>query len=127
MEPRYLIDTNAALDFMGGKFAARAQEVMAAVMDDEINLSVINKIELLGFSRVEPPIEEFVRCANILPMDDAVVDKAIEVRRSCRMKLPDAIVAATALTARLTLLTHNTKDFEKIKGLRLLDLHALER
>jgi predicted nucleic acid-binding protein len=39
--------------------------------------------------------------------------------------MPDAIIAATALVYDLTLITHNTSDFENIANLNLLDLHLL--
>lgn len=53
MGKRYLLDTNTVLDYMGNKLPGKAKKLIAHVIDEEINLSVINKIELLGFSKVE--------------------------------------------------------------------------
>jgi predicted nucleic acid-binding protein len=54
-------------------------------------------------------------------MDNAVVDKTIEIRGLYRIKLPDAIIAATALINSLVLVLHNTKDFKGIESLRVVN------
>jgi hypothetical protein len=75
MGKRYLLDTNTALDYMGNKLPGKAKSALAQIIDDEINLSVINKIELLGFSKVEQDLIDFVNCSNISHMDDDIVIK----------------------------------------------------
>ena len=125
MGKRYLLDTNAVLDFMGNKLPNSANSFIARIIDIEINLSVINKIELLGFLTVEQDLIDFVNCSNILPIDDDVVDRTIEVRRSNKMKLPDAVIAATALHYNLILVTNNTKDFKNIKGVEVINSYDI--
>jgi len=49
----YLIDTNVILDFMGGKLPANSTFFLSQIIDNQINISAINKIELLGFFDVE--------------------------------------------------------------------------
>ncbi len=49
----------------------------------------------------------------------------IEIRRKYKIKLPDAIVAATSLCNHLTLTTRNTKDFERIEELEVINLHEV--
>jgi predicted nucleic acid-binding protein len=121
MGERYLLDTNTVLDYMGNKFTGNAKTTIARIIDFEINLSVINKIELLGFSKVEQDLIDFVNCSNICPMDDEIVEKTIEVRRLYKIKLPDAVIAATALQSNFTLVTNNTKDFKNIEGLEFIN------
>lgn len=121
MGKRYLLDTNTVLDYMGNKLPVKAKNLIAQVIDEEINLSVINKIELLGFSKVEQDLVDFVACSNIHPMDDAIVDKTIEVRRLYKIKLPDAVIAATALQNGLILISRNTKDFKNIPKLEVIE------
>lgn len=121
MGKRYLLDTNTVLDFMGNKLPGKAKNLIAQIIDDEINLSVINKIELLGFSKVEQDLIDFVACSNIHPINDVVVDKTIEIRSLYKIKLPDAIIATTALVNELVIITRNTKDFNKIDGLEVLN------
>lgn len=81
MGKKYLLDTNTVLDYMGNKLSGNAQKALAHIIDDEINLSVINKIELLGFSKVEQDLIDFVSFSNICPMEDALVEKTIEILR----------------------------------------------
>jgi predicted nucleic acid-binding protein len=125
MGKRYLLDTNTVIDYMGNKLTGKAKATLSQIIDDEINISVINKIELLGFSKVEQDLVDFVSCSNICAMDDDVVDKTIEVRRLYKIKLPDAVIAATALQHCLTLVTNNTKDFMGIKGLEVINPYKL--
>jgi predicted nucleic acid-binding protein len=125
MGKRYLLDTNTVLDYMGNKLPGKAKNLIAQIIDDEINLSVINKIELLGFSKVEQDLIDFVACSNIHPIDDIVVDKTIEMRSLYKIKLPDAIIAASALVNELAIITRNTKDFTKIDGLEVLNPYEL--
>ncbi len=125
MGKRYLLDTNTVLDYMGNKLPGNGKKLIAQIIDEEINFSVINKIELLGFSKVEQDLIDFVNCSNIYPMDDTIVDKTIEVRCLYKIKLPDAIIAATALVTELTVITRNTKDFDKIKGLEVLNPYKI--
>ncbi len=118
MGKNYLLDTNAILDFMGNKLPAKACAIFSQIIDDQINISIINKIELLGFSAVEPELIDFVSYSNVFPLDDSIVEKTIEIRRQYKIKLPDAIIAATALQFDFTLLT-NDKDFETVKDLKV--------
>lgn len=111
---------------MGNKLPGKAQIALSQIIDNEINISVINKIELLGFSKVENDLVDFVNCSNIYPMDNDIVDKTIEVRRQYKIKLPDAVIAATALHYSFTLITNNTTDFLNINKLKILNPYELE-
>ncbi len=125
MGTRYLLDTNTVLDYMGNRLPDKAKSLIAKIIDDEINLSVINKIELLGFSGVEQDLVDFVACSNIHPMDNSVVDKTIQLRSLYRIKLPDAIIAASALINNLVLVSRNTKDFKAIENLRVVNPYEM--
>jgi predicted nucleic acid-binding protein len=59
--------------------------------------------------------------AVIYHLTEEVIDKTIQIRRLKRMKLPDAIIAATALVHGLILLSKNTKDFIGIPDLICVD------
>lgn len=119
MGQRYLLDTNVVLDFIGGKFPQKTRKIMFDIIDDDINISVINKIELLGFAKVEKPVEFAVFQSNVFPIEDTVVTQTIEFRKQYKIKLPDAIIAATAIVNNLTLATRNVKDFNKINKLKI--------
>ena len=122
MGTRYLLDTNVVLNFMGRKLPAKSQFLLSEIIDDEINISAISKIELLGFSFVEQTIIDFVSFAEVYPIDDETIDKTIDLRKKYKIKLPDAIIAATAIINNFTLITHNVKDFQKITELQICSL-----
>jgi len=44
MGKKFLIDTNTVLDYMGNKLSGKAKKFVSQIIDEEINLSVINKI-----------------------------------------------------------------------------------
>jgi len=121
MGKKYLLDTNTVIDYMGNKLPESAKKELAKIIDDEINLSVINKIELLGFAKVDQEFIDFVNFSNIYQLDEDITELTIELRKKYRIKLPDAIVAATAIHHGFTLVTNNTSDFDKIKSIKLLN------
>ena len=52
-----------------------------------------------------------------------IIEKTIEIRKSYRIKLPDAIIAATAFVHNLTLLTRNISDYKNIEELSVINPH----
>jgi hypothetical protein len=89
MGERYLIDTNSVSDYFGAKFPAKGMEFMHSVVNQTPLLSVMTRIELLGY--VSPIIEQL---RSFVGYD-------------------------------LTLITHNTSDFEGIPSLRIVDPYLL--
>lgn len=91
-------------------------------------ISPINQIELLGYNGPAKDlvlIEEFIRGSEIIPLDETVVAECILVRRSKKIKLPDAILAATAIVLGLTIITRNETDFKGLAGVKVINLHKL--
>lgn len=88
-------------------------------------VSAVSYVEVLGYSRLSEDerrhFEAFFASATILPISDAVLDAAVGVRRTRKMPLGDALTAGTALVHGLTLVTRNTKDFDWVPGLSLLN------
>jgi len=123
MGKRFLIDTNVVIDFSHGIFSENSKKFVANILNNEPIISAITKIELLGFSFVPSQIESFVRYASIIGVNDSVIEKTIEIRKHCRIKLPDAIIAATALVHNLTLLTRNIADFKNVQNLSVINPH----
>jgi len=119
MGTKYILDTNVVLDFMGKNFPENIQNTLAEIIDEELNISLITKIELLGFSDTNQNLEDFVSCANVLALNDNIVNKTIELRRKHKKKLPDTIIAATAIIHNLTLATRNISDFKNIENLSI--------
>jgi len=81
--------------------------------------------EVLGFRGLEDidahHFEQLFATMTNHPFSAAVRDKVVELRKTIAIQLPDAIIAATAITNKLTLWTHNIDDFKAIPGLNLFD------
>ena len=125
MATGFLIDSNIIIDFSAKKLAGKQNEYVAEIIDNFPQISVINKIELLGFEVVPPQIKLFIDQVSIIGLDDEVVDLTIALRKEYKIKLPDAIIAATALANDLTIVTNNIKDFSNISGLQLINPYSI--
>ncbi|TAF75625.1 MAG: type II toxin-antitoxin system VapC family toxin [Bacteroidetes bacterium] len=123
-QPNYLIDTNIVIDYLGKKIPTLGMSFMNNVIDNTPCLSVVSKIEILGYNAPKEHyklLTDFMDDSTVLDLNSFVVDESIEIRKKYKTKLPDAIIAATALVFDLTLITRNTKDFDSIQGLKLID------
>ena len=125
MEQKYLLDTNVVLDFMGKKLPDKSMVLLSKIIDNQINISAINKMELLGFDHVEQDLIAFVNFSKVYYIDDEVIEQTVALRRKYKIKLPDAIIAATAIVNDLTLISHNFKDFQKITELQFLNSYNI--
>lgn len=118
----YLVDTNVVIGYLDNKLPVRGMQFMNEIIDNVPNLSVITKIEVLRFNTsVESYkiLEDFINESNVFDLDELVVKSTITICKSNRIKLPDAIIAATALVYDLNLITRNISDFRNIGNLKL--------
>ena len=87
--------------------------------------SVITEIELLSWRAATDNdmliLQNFIADSLIIELETSIKMKAAELRRNHKIKLPDAIIAATALVYDLILLTRNISDFKDIDGLKLIN------
>lgn len=113
----YLIDSNILIKYAVADNAS-ANAFILTVLESGFQISVITRIEVLSKNS---QLQEFISEATILPLLEEVIIKTIEIRQKHKIKLPDAIIAATAIVNNLKLLTHNTKDFNNIKELTIVD------
>jgi len=127
-QPGYLIDTNSVIDFLGNKLPASGMDFMKSVIDVVPNVSIITKIEVLGFKSPEEhynTLTNFINDATVLDLTNNIVEVCIDIRKEHKTKLPDAIIAATALVYDLVLITRNIPDFKNIEGLKVIDPHGI--
>ncbi|BAU54611.1 type II toxin-antitoxin system VapC family toxin [Mucilaginibacter gotjawali] len=126
MEQRYLTDTNTIIDYLENKLPVSSIRLLDNI---PIQLSVISRIELLGWQKASDQqikiLTGFIAASTVFNLEEDIILQSIEIRKRYRVKLPDAIIAATALTNKLNLLTRNIKDFEKIDGLICTDPYLL--
>ncbi|MFQ3576789.1 MAG: type II toxin-antitoxin system VapC family toxin [Cytophagales bacterium] len=126
MEQRYLIDTNVIIDNFGNKLPEKAKTLIYSI---ELTISAVTKIEILGWKDATKeqlkPLYEFMEIVNILPINEAVIEKTIAIRQTKKIALGDAIIAATALVYDLIVISRNTSDFKNIEGLKVVDPYNL--
>ncbi|MDP2862714.1 MAG: type II toxin-antitoxin system VapC family toxin [Desulfobacterales bacterium] len=125
---RYLIDTNVWIDALSGKLAASAF-LKFSVQASWAGYSAITRLELLGYPGLkyeeELKINELLNAFTEIAVDSNIIDKAIFIRKGIRIKVPDAIIAATALEKNCSLVTRNVEDFKGIIDLDVIDPHAI--
>lgn len=105
-----LYDTNILIDFLNGIGAARTECEQCA----DRAISIVTWIEVMAGA--EPGSEEastrrFLSRYRLLQISRPVAEQTAKIRRTMRIKLPDAIILATAWTTGRTLVTRNTRDF----------------
>ena len=128
MGKKYLIDSNVIIDYTSNLLSREGFEFIENILNNDFNISVIVKIEVLGYDGEKTKmdlLEKFLGLANILPLDSFVTMKTIELRKNYKLKLGDAIIAATALVYNLKIITRNTTDFKLIEGIHTINLYEL--
>jgi predicted nucleic acid-binding protein len=123
MAKGYLIDSNIIIDFSANLIPKKGRLLLSKCLDEEPTISIITKIELLGFHSVTQEVKDMISASLIIGLTDDIVNQTIQLRKQYKIKLPDAIIAATAMTMNFVLLSRNTSDFNKIEGLNHLDLY----
>jgi predicted nucleic acid-binding protein len=105
----YLLDTNFILGML--KSTPEVTQALQASNPaaSQCAYSAVTRMELLGFPGITADEDALIRSRlgrfRYLPIDLAVEDRAIQLRRARRIKLPDALIAASALCHGLQLLT----------------------
>ncbi len=126
MGRQYLMDSNTVIDFLGDKLPPTTVAFLENITPI---ISVITRIEVLGWFNVLPEqitaLSAYMEEVTILPLEELVILKTIELRQNYHIKTPDAIIAATALVQNFTLISRNLSDFKNIDGLDTIDPYAI--
>ncbi|HSF32794.1 MAG TPA: type II toxin-antitoxin system VapC family toxin [Candidatus Tectomicrobia bacterium] len=90
-------------------------------------ISVMSRIEVLGYPQTVDQLQQAMQLLAYfeeIPLHEAVVQRTITLRQQYRIRLPDALIAATALDLGFPLVTRNTQDFQAINDLIMLNPFA---
>ena len=125
---KYLWDTNTAIYYLQQQFPSSAEQFIDSTLSGSgPAISAITEIELLCWKNAtEKDLEvlhNFINDSLVFELEKDIKFKAADIRKAHKIKLPDAIIAATALIHDLTLLTKNVNDFKNIGGLNLINPH----
>jgi len=96
---RLLLDTNTIIDFLKQK--DNAFDLPSLYSEHDCFVSVIVKLELLKYPGITPSeeyaVNEFLRLVPIIPLNETIENETIALSRSTKLRLPDAIIGATAI------------------------------
>ena len=107
-----LVDTDIFIDHLRG-----AAELKPA--RHRLHYSVITRAELFAGNTATALTTRLLAPFREITVDRAIAERAGRVSREFGLRIPDALIAATALERGMQLSTRNTKDFETVRGLRL--------
>lgn len=117
----YLVDSNLIIYSSQSKFSYLRPMLLRA----EATISEISRLETLGYHKMTPKDERYFKSlfalSVVLDIDSVTINKAIDLRKTRKMSVADAIIAATALLNDCELYSHNVQDFNWIEGLRIVD------
>lgn len=123
-----IIDTNILIYHLAGALTDQAEAVLEDALEGSSYISVITRIELLGWRKHSPDslkaAEALLQLVSEIPLHEEIIRLCISLRQNDSIKLPDAIIAATARHAKVPLMTRNTADFERVPGLQMVDPFA---
>lgn len=113
------LDTNAFIYFFEGR--SKVTDLVAQA--PAVYFSVISEIELLSAGHLTEPetgqIKEFLSLCQRIDLAPEVVEQTVAIRRTYQFKIPDAIIAASALSLNIPLISADT-DFRKVNDLVLI-------
>jgi predicted nucleic acid-binding protein len=108
----YLVDTNIIIYYLEGEQAAVS---FLRTHRGKLAISSITWMETLSYpfsSEEEQIVRAFLQELRLIEISSPVMELSVEIRRTKKMKLPDAIIAASAIHHDLILVTRNIKDFK---------------
>ncbi len=107
-----LLDTDIFIDHLRGAVELKPGS-------HRLYYSVVTRAELFAGSSATAKLSQLLGPFKELPVDREVAERAGRIKSETQIRLPDALIAATALSHGLFLATRNRRDFVAVRGLRL--------
>ncbi len=129
---KYLWDTNTVVHYLQKNLPEREEKLMSNILNNhQPAISIITEIELLCWKAASENdiaiINDFISDSMVYQLDQNIKLKTIDIRKKYRLKLPDAIIAASALANNHILITNDISDFNKIYKLKVIDPFKLSK
>lgn len=112
----FLVDTDVFVDHLRG---ARRFEPKS----HRVHYSVVTRAELVAGNTATDPVNILLAAFRELSVERLVAERAGRLRRETGIRLPDALIAATAIEHRLSLFTRNWANFDRVPGLRIREIN----
>ncbi|MFH1761552.1 MAG: type II toxin-antitoxin system VapC family toxin [bacterium] len=120
-----VLDSNIVLYYLNAALDKKVRQFVDQTVLEGTSISIITRIEVLGFQghtdNKYKVAKELLNQFAEYSLNNDIVKKTISLRRQYSIKIPDAIIAATALNIGFSLITRNVKDFKKIKDLKIIN------
>ena len=119
-----VFDSNILIYHLNDQLPLAVRAQVDDWIQDGVSISVITRIEILGYRHTADSMLQAMRLLATLdevPLHEAVVQQTITLRQQHRIRLPDAVIAATALHLGFPLVTRNEQDFQGIDGLTVVN------
>lgn len=122
----HLWDTNTVIYYLQQQLPPAGERLIDDLLKQEQPaISTITEIELLCWKTATEKdiivMQNFIDDALVIELEQSIKLKTAELRKAYRIKLPDAIIAATAVTYGFKLVTRNISDFKNIPNLELIN------
>ena len=104
-----LFDTNILVDYLNAVPQARTE--LKRYTDRAVSIITWMEVMVGANSDVEVATRSFLSTFDVIALDGEIAERAVSLRRAHHIKLPDAIIWATAQTQAMLLVTRNTRDF----------------
>lgn len=125
MAEKYLIDTSAIIKYINETLSTEGLVFMDETIEKESTISFISEIELQVWNPPNPQdikiYQSFISGSNVTGISPEIINETIQIRKNHKLRMPDAIIAATAIVNGLTLIADNDNDFDKVTGLGLIN------
>jgi len=125
LSSNYLLDTNIFIYYFNGDLIV--QPIFSEIASGNATglYCPVSWVELLCYPDLSEAeanqIRAFLRSLTCVALTEAVLDRAAQIRRDYRERLPDAMIAACAIETDSILVTRNVEDFQRINRLNLFN------
>ncbi len=122
----HTLDTNAIIYYLKGEVSVIPTLENIFSQSLPVYISTVTEVELFSFSSLSNSemmqIEKLLQTLSIVSLDSRLARLSGIIRSRYGLKLPDSVIAATALFTGSTIVTRNAKDFRKIPNLPILQI-----
>lgn len=125
MVTQFLFDTNTIIDFQSQAIPNSGLSFISEIINKDFTVSFVSYIEFLGYKNVTKEMEDFISLATIIEINPTLIKQTIDLRKKYKIKLPDAIIAATAIVYNQTLISRNINDFKNIELLKVINPYQI--
>ncbi len=122
---KLLVDTSLIIDFLRRK--DKANSLLYQLADEDLSVSIITHTELYAGKSVwendgaKEILKKVLSGMTLISLNEKISQKAGYIKSYTDISLIDAIIAATALVNNMAVVTLNIKDFEIVKGLKIVN------